>query len=321
MGIHSTSKESSTNNNMEADLVAKVVSMCILGGISLLLGLLPIKLNEKYNLREEKNGSRVTTIKQLVITALNCFGAGVILTTCFGHMLPEANEAIKGSGIKDKGLALGNVFMICGFLMIYIVEELAHVILHKLKDDHHTQKLEIHDEDHWENPLQISNNPEKKLQLEPTPSPNSSAMSSKDECIHGDYAHEELKLGIIIPDNFQAAFRGFMVVVAILQALAAGTLVYVVFFEVLEKERVKKHNLGSKKQLWCQLYGVIQVSFISLGFIIMILVQLLEGEHHHHSSEALELFSICEINPEEVFKDVSTKLANVTCIDGEFNIL
>ena len=93
--------------------------------------------------------------------------------------------------------------MICGFLMIYIVEELAHVILHKLKDDHHTQKLEIHDEDHWENPLQISNNPEKKLQLEPTPSPNSSAMSSKDECIHGDYAHEELKLGIIIPDNFQ----------------------------------------------------------------------------------------------------------------------
>jgi len=392
---------------MEADLVAKVVSMCILGGISLLLGLLPIKLNEKYNLREEKNGSRVTTIKQLVITALNCFGAGVILTTCFGHMLPEANEAIKGSGIKDKGLALGNVFMICGFLMIYIVEELAHVILHKLKDDHHTQKLEIHDEDHWENPLQISNNPEKKLQLEPTPSPNSSAMSSKDECIHGDYAHEELKLGIIIPDNFQAAFRGFMVVlaislhaifegiamgtlgkasvvwylcfaiaahkfiiafcvgmqltssgmknfvivvymsifslitpvgigigiavtessnveggfVAILQALAAGTLVYVVFFEVLEKERVKKHNLGSKKQLWCQLYGVIQVSFISLGFIIMILVQLLEGEHHHHSSEALELFSICEINPEEVFKDVSTKLANVTCIDGEFNIL
>ena len=47
--------------------------------------------------------------------------------------------------------------------------------------------------------------------------------------------------------------------VAILQALAAGTLVYVVFFEVLEKERVKKHNLGSKKQLWCQLYGVIQV--------------------------------------------------------------
>ena len=95
--------------------------------------------------------------------------------------------------------------MICGFLMIYIVEEFAHVILHKLKDDHHTQNLE-NDEDLWENPLQISNNPEKKLKN--TPSPNtSSEMSSKDECIHGDYAHEELKLGIIIPDNFQVIIK------------------------------------------------------------------------------------------------------------------
>ena len=41
---------------------------------------------------------------------------------------------------------------------------------------------------------------------------------------------------------------------------AAGTLVYVVYFEVLEKERVKKRDLDSKTQSWCQLYGIIQVS-------------------------------------------------------------
>jgi zinc transporter 1/2/3 len=32
------------------------------------------------------------------------------------------------------------------------------------------------------------------------------------------------------------------VVVTVLQGLAAGTLIYVVFFEVLEKERLKKSN-------------------------------------------------------------------------------
>ena len=48
--------------------------------------------------------------------------------------------------------------------------------------------------------------------------------------------------------------------VAILQALAAGTLVYVVYFEVLEKEREKKRDLDSNTQSWRQLYGVIQVS-------------------------------------------------------------
>merc|ERR1711899_209687 len=393
---------------MEEDLVAKILSMVILGGFSLLLGLIPMKLVEKYNLKEissgnnenkkEKNKVMSTTFKHLALTALNCFGAGVILTTCFTHMLPEANEALEESSIKNQGLALGEIFMICGFLMIYVVEELAHMVLHKLKKDQHQNERE--------NSNQVISS-EEPTTTTTTMTSSSSVSSSKADLPNGDYTHEDIKPEIFVPDDFQAAFRGFMVVlaislhaifegiamgtlgkasvvwylcfaiaahkfiiafcvgmqltssgmknfvivvymsifslitpvgigigiavtessnveggfVAILQALAAGTLVYVAFFEVLEKERVKKHNLGSKKQLWCQLYGVIQVSFISLGFIIMILVQLLEGEHHHHSSEALELFSICEINPEEVFKDVSTKLANVTCIDGEFNIL
>ena len=53
--------------------------------------------------------------------------------------------------------------------------------------------------------------------------------------------------------------------VAILQALAAGTLIYVVFFEVLEKERPKRHHsteggLETKSKKLHQLYGVIQVS-------------------------------------------------------------
>ena len=44
-----------------------------------------------------------TTFKHLALTALNCFGAGVILTTCFTHMLPEANEALEESSIKNQG--------------------------------------------------------------------------------------------------------------------------------------------------------------------------------------------------------------------------
>ena len=56
--------------------------------------------------------------------------------------------------------------------------------------------------------------------------------------------------------------------VAILQALAAGTLIYVVFFEVLEKERPKRHHsteggLETKSKKLHQLYGVIQVSTYS----------------------------------------------------------
>ena len=79
---------------MEDHLVAKIVSMCILGGISLFLGILPIKIVEKFSLSDlDKKGSHTRT--QLFLTALNSFGAGVILTTALTHMLPEVNEFLE----------------------------------------------------------------------------------------------------------------------------------------------------------------------------------------------------------------------------------
>ena len=52
------------------------------------------------------------------------------------------------------------------------------------------------------------------------------------------------------------------VVVNTLQGLAAGTLLYVVMFEVLNREREK------------QLPGLLQLTAVILGFIIMLILQL-----------------------------------------------
>ena len=46
---------------------------------------------------------------QLVIMSLNCFGGGVILTTCFTHMLPEVTDphiAITGLLWEGGGLEI-----------------------------------------------------------------------------------------------------------------------------------------------------------------------------------------------------------------------
>jgi hypothetical protein len=80
---------------MEDHLVAKIVSMCILGGVSLFLGLLPIKLVDHLKSSDKNAKSKSNNRTQLFLTALNCFGAGVILTTCFTHMLPEVNEFVQ----------------------------------------------------------------------------------------------------------------------------------------------------------------------------------------------------------------------------------
>ncbi|XP_014250323.1 zinc transporter ZIP3-like [Cimex lectularius] len=55
----------------------------------------------------------------------------------------------------------------------------------------------------------------------------------------------------------------------ILQGLASGTLLYVVFFEVLQREKLGRH-------------GMVQFLSIMAGFIVMVGLSLIIGHHHHH---------------------------------------
>ena len=67
-------------------LVTKILTMTLLGGIAMLVGILPIFLRRLFHI-----GSGKSLRGQLFLSALSCFGGGVILTTCFTHMLPEVN--------------------------------------------------------------------------------------------------------------------------------------------------------------------------------------------------------------------------------------
>jgi zinc transporter 1/2/3 len=58
--------------------------------------------------------------------------------------------------------------------------------------------------------------------------------------------------------------------VAVLQALAAGTLLYVAFFEVILRERVRFSGKG-----------LMQLAFVILGWATMVGVEIMFGDHHH----------------------------------------
>ena len=66
-------------------LTAKIVSLFLMGLITLVLGLLPIYLSRWLDWKNSKKG-------RFAVSALGCFGAGVILTTCITHMMPEVKE-------------------------------------------------------------------------------------------------------------------------------------------------------------------------------------------------------------------------------------
>ena len=94
-------------------------------------------------------------------------------------------------------LALGEIFMICGFLMIYVVEELAHMVLHKLKKDQHQNERE--------NSNQVISS-EEPTTTTTTMTSSSSVSSSKADLPNGDYTHEDIKPEIFVPDDFQVNY-------------------------------------------------------------------------------------------------------------------
>jgi len=63
----------------------------------------------------------------------------------------------------------------------------------------------------------------------------------------------------------------------VLQGLATGSLLYVVFFEILEKERQKT------------VPGVLQVCAMTLGFIFMVLLGLAEVRSEREEEVSVEL--------------------------------
>ena len=75
-------------------LPSKILSMMLLGGIAMLLGMLPILLRRFCQIGT-KHSNNDNPKSGLFLSALSCFGGGVILTTCFTHMLPEVNHLLK----------------------------------------------------------------------------------------------------------------------------------------------------------------------------------------------------------------------------------
>lgn len=114
-------------------LTVKIIAMVLLGAVSLLLGLVPMLF--KRSLQKEKTHHHKHSKTDYVISGLSCFGGGVVLATCFAHMLPEVREFlaknVEAGLFPDTGMSMAEIIVLCGFYMIYIVEEITHLLLDK----------------------------------------------------------------------------------------------------------------------------------------------------------------------------------------------
>ena len=68
---------------------SKILAMCLLGGISIIIGFIPLKLGKIFK------GSDGLPRHGTVFSSLLCFGGGVLLATTLLHLLPEVGILTK----------------------------------------------------------------------------------------------------------------------------------------------------------------------------------------------------------------------------------
>jgi len=121
----------------------KILVLTLLGVFRLFFGLVPLKITHKLKLWGESGVSHrlVNQRRQRVDATISLclsFGGGVLLATCFIHMIPEVREsleAVKRSGSSvishDTSFPFAEFIICCGFFFVYVIEEVAHrVFLH-----------------------------------------------------------------------------------------------------------------------------------------------------------------------------------------------
>jgi len=110
--------------------------MVILAVASFLVGGSTIKLRKVLGL----HATEVGKTQRLITSVLLCFGAGVLLSTCMLHILPEVEEGLAEAQAKLDIEWLGELVVCAGFFLVYLVEELAHMMLHRTPHKEHLHK-------------------------------------------------------------------------------------------------------------------------------------------------------------------------------------
>jgi len=84
-------------------------------------------------------------------------------------------------------------------------------------------------------------------------------------------------IGLAISNGSGAESEGQELLIGVMQALAGGTIIYVVMFEVLQREKSK------------DVAGIPQLLAVLLGFAAILIIEIFGAHHHHeHGHEAEE---------------------------------
>ncbi|XP_047498960.1 zinc transporter ZIP1-like [Penaeus chinensis] len=112
----------------------KAVALVVMAAVTLTMGFLPLYIRKVLSQRMAQ------TFAQVLLTGCLCFGAGVLLSIVFLHLLPETRATLEYAMDADlfphSHYPVAEVVLVGGFFVVYLMEELIHTWIHRA---HHNQ--------------------------------------------------------------------------------------------------------------------------------------------------------------------------------------
>ncbi|XP_026679487.1 zinc transporter ZIP1-like [Diaphorina citri] len=320
-------------------LTAKTLVVILLALLRLFSGLVPLcftKQLKRWTSVDNPNRQRVDITVSLCLS----LGGGVLLATCFIHMIPEVRHSIETHSAHSSHHFPFTELLVCiGFFIVYIVEESVRHCLQTRRGAKSGSKSN-HVEVPWTTksraevtPLDSNskpgtggdhNNHSHHPHIHTLPPLGTSAT-----CEHtsSEHIHSLRSFLVVLALSFHSVmegkrdlalnlfcarrvFSGISLVFVtekklggnswllywfgrnsvylnvkfdhhvsypidrLTSGLAAGTILYVTFFEVLDKERKRDSTPG-----------LIKLAFVILGFCLMICLEVMGGHSHSDHSE------------------------------------
>jgi len=115
----------------------KIIVLLLSGAVRLLFGLVPILIVKLIS----PSWSQSQTMSR-IISLLMFFGGGVLLATCFLHLMPEVRESFS-TALPHIEFPIAEIVFIVGFFLVYLLEDIVHSVLHRRRAHKNNKKKEL----------------------------------------------------------------------------------------------------------------------------------------------------------------------------------
>lgn len=118
----------------------KLIVLAISGLVRIIFGMIPLFVMKILTKSWSKGADK--RLKS-VISILMFFGGGVLLATCFLHMMPEVRDSFREAE-PDLELPLSEIIFLAGFFLVYMIEDIVHSIIHQRRTRKDNAKQSSH---------------------------------------------------------------------------------------------------------------------------------------------------------------------------------